>query len=195
MYTIIGTPRTRTLRVLWLLEEMGLPYTHHPAAPHAPEVLSHNPAGKVPILLTGDVTITDSTAILTYLADHHAQFTAPPGTLARAQQDSLTQFLLDEIEGPLWMAARHSFVLPAEQRMPEIKSSLKWEYARSLTRLAARLQGPFLLGDAPTIPDIIATHCLLWAGLSKFPATEGLLADYQSRMTGRPALARAMARE
>ncbi len=193
MYTVIGTPRTRTLRVLWLLEEMGLPYTHHPAAPHAPEVLAHNPSGKVPILLTDDVTITNSTAILTYLADHHAQFTAPPGTLARAQQDSLTQFLLDEIEGPIWMAARHSFILPPEQRLAEIKPSLKWEYARGLTRLADRLQGPFLMGDTPTIPDFIATHCLLWSERSKFPAAEGQLADYQSRMTARPALARAMA--
>lgn len=194
MYTVIGTNRTRAARVLWLLEELDQPFTHIAAAPHAPEVLAHNPSGKVPVLLTGAATISDSTAILTFLADRHGQFTAQPGTLARGAQDSLTQFLLDEIEGPIWMAARHSFVLPSEKRLPAIKDSLKWEYARSLVGLQTRLQGPFLLGDSPSIADIIATHCLLWSARSKFPAPEGGLADYLARMTARPAFARAMAR-
>lgn len=194
MYTVIGAAKTRTLRVLWLLEELGQPYVHIPAAPQSPEACAHNPAGKVPALVDGPACITDSTAILAYLADKHGAFTAMAGTPARAQQDSVTHFLLDEFDALLWMSARHSFVLPEDMRLPAIKESLKWEYARSLSRLAARLKGPYLMGGQMTVPDIIAAHCLSWGLGVKFAAPEGELADYLARMRERPAFLRAMAR-
>lgn len=193
MYTVVGTVRSRTARVLWMLEELGQPYSHLPAMPQSPEARAHNPTGKVPVLIEGDTAITDSTAILTYLADKHGMLTAPAGTHVRARQDSLTQFLLDEFDALLWTAARHSFALPEAQRLPAIKESLKWEYGHSLTRLADRLTGPFLMGDAMTIPDIIATHCLTWGINAKFAAPAGALADYLSKMRARPAYLRAMA--
>lgn len=194
MYTLIGSAKTRSARVLWLLEELGQPFTHIAAGPQSDEARAHNPAGKVPILIDDGQQITDSTAILTYLADKHGQFTAAAGTPARAQQDSLTHFLLDELDAPLWTAARHSFVLPEDMRLPAIKDTLKWEYARSLSRLEARLQGPFLMGDAITLPDIIASHCLIWGIGAKFAAPTGVLAEYLTRLRARPAFARAMAR-
>ncbi len=193
MYILIGSPKTRSARVLWLLEELALPFTHIAAGPQSPEARAHNPSGKVPILIDGDAQITDSTAILTYLADKHDQFTAPAGSIARAQQDSLTHFLLDELDALLWTAARHSFVLPEDLRLPAIKDSLKWEYARSLARLDQRLQGSFLMGDTMTIPDIIATHCLLWGIGAKFPAPSDALTAYLARLRARPAYLRAMA--
>lgn len=193
MYTIVGSNKTRSARVLWLLEELGQPYTHLPAGPQSDLAFAHNPAGKVPVLIEGDSAITDSTAILTYLADKHGTFTAPAGSLARARQDSMTQFLLDELDACLWTAARHSFVLPEPMRLPAIKDSLKWEYARSLQRLADRMAGPFLMGDEMTVPDIIATHCLGWGVAARFGAPEGALAEYLARMRARPAFQRVFA--
>lgn len=193
MYTLVGAVRTRALRPLWLLEELGLSYDHIACAPSSPEAMRLSPTGKLPVLIEDGQTLSDSTAILTYLADKHAAFTAPAGTMARAQQDSMTQFLLDELDAPLWTAARHSFVLPAEHRLPAIKDTLRWEYARSLSRLAARLEGPFLMGHSMTVPDIIATHCLTWGLAIKFAAPEADLADYLARMRARPALLRALA--
>jgi glutathione S-transferase len=194
MYTVLGTVRTRTARVLWMLEELGLPYEHIAAGPRSPEVRALNPAGKVPVLLAEGVAITDSTAILTFLADRHGRFTHPAGSISRAQQDSLTQFVLDEFDAVLWTASRHSFILPEEHRLPAIKDSLRWEFARSQTALVARLgEGPFLMGAAMTVPDLILTHCGLWAGLAKFPITEPRFAAYLERMRARPACLRAMA--
>ena len=193
MYTIVGSNKTRSARVLWLLEELGQPYTHLPAGPQSDLAFAHNPAGKVPVLIEGDSAITDSTAILTYLADKHGTFTAPAGSLARARQDSMTQFLLDELDACLWTAARHSFVLPEPMRLPAIKDSLKWEYARSLQRLADRMAGLFLMGDEMTVPDIIATHCLGWGVAARFGAPEGALAEYLARMRARPAFQRVFA--
>ncbi len=195
MYTVIGTARTRAARVLWLLEEMALPYRHVTAAPQSDGVTAFNPAGKVPVLIVEGVPITDSTAILTFLADRHGQFTHPAGSLERAQQDSLTQFLLDEFDAALWVAARHSFILPEAMRMPAIKSSLHWEFERSQRVLVQRMgDGEFLTGTMMTVPDIILGHCGVWAQVAKFPVTEPRLTDYLARMRARPGFARAMAR-
>ena len=195
MIKVYGTAKSRAARVLWVLEELGVPYEHVNAGPRSAEVLAVNPTGKVPVLEVDGQAITDSTAIMQFLADRHGALTFPAGTLERARQDAHLHFLLDEMDAILWTAARHSFILPEERRCPEVKDSLKWEYARSLERLAGRLgDGPFLMGEVMTVADILAAHCLIWGIGAKFQATEGALADYLARMRARPAFARAMAR-
>lgn len=195
MYQVIGTAQSRAFRVIWLLEELGLPFDHMPLAPHAEGVTSFNPAGKVPVLIVDGTPITDSTAILTYLADRHGGLTHRPGTLDRARQDSLTQFVLDEFDAALWLAARHSFVLPEEMRLSAIKNTLRWEFERSQRTLVHRMaEGPFLMGDQPTVPDLILTHCLTWALAARFPITEHRLTEYMAAMRARPAYLRAAAR-
>ena len=194
-YTVIGSTGSRTARVLWALEEIGHPYTHVPAEPRSKGALEFNLAGKVPILLVDGAPVTDSTAIIQFLADRHGQLTYPAGTLARAHQDSLTQFLLDEFDAALWLAARHSFILPKEIRQPSIKESLKWEFQRSQKTLVSRMSdGPFLMGDVLTVPDIIATHCGVWATQAHFEITEPRFRDYIDRLRQRDAFRRAMGR-
>ena len=195
MYTVIGTVRSRAARVLWMLEELGEPYEHIPAPPRSEGVTAFNPAGKVPVLVEDGTPITDSTAIIQYLADKHISLTHRPGTLDRARQDSLTQFLLDEFDATLWMAARHSFVLPEALRHAAIKNTLRWEFERSQKTLVHRMgEGPFLMGEVMTVPDIILTHCGNWALSAKFPIVEHRLTEYLDRMRQRPAYRRAMAR-
>lgn len=196
MYTVIGTVGSRAARVLWMLEELGLGYAHIPAPPQSEGVTAFNPAGKVPVLIEDGTPITDSTAIIQYLADKHGQLTHTAGTLARARQDSLTQFLLDEFDANLWMAARHSFVLPEQLRHSAIKNTLRWEFERSQKTLIHRMgEGPFLMGDQMTVPDIILTHCGNWALSARFPIVEHRLTDYLRAMRARPAYQRAMGRE
>lgn len=195
MYKVIGMTRSRAMRVLWMLEELGVSYSHVPALPQSAEVLAVNPGGKVPVMLADGVAISDSTAILTFLADRHGAFTHPAGTVERALQDSLTGFLLDEFDACLWTAARHSFILPEDRRVSGIKDSLKWELPRAQAALVARWgEGPFLMGGAMTLPDIILCHCIDWATLAKFPVTEPRLADHAAMMHARPAWQRAAAR-
>ncbi len=195
MYKVIGSTKSRAARVLWMMEELAQPYEHIAAAPRSDDVVALNPSGKVPILIDDGVPITDSTAIIQYLADKHGQLTHKAGTLDRARQDSLTQFLLDEFDAALWMAARHSFVLPEALRQSAIKDSLKWEFERSQKTLAARMgDGPFAMGDQMTVPDIILTHCGIWAMAAKFPIVDTRFGEYLARMRDRPAFQRAMAK-
>ncbi|MFO7853744.1 glutathione S-transferase family protein [Rhodosalinus sp.] len=187
MYTVIGDLKTRAFRVVWMLEELGQPYTHRPAAPGSEAARAVNPSGKVPVLRVDEAALTDSTAILTYLADRHGALTHPAGTRERARQDAMTFRILDEIETPLWTAAKHSFVLPEDKRVPAVKDSLKWEYAKALARLMDDLPGAHLAGPAPTVPDLLLAHCGGWAKAAGFPADEPRFAEYLRRMRARPA--------
>lgn len=193
MYKLYGNVRSRAFRALWLLEEIGEPYEFINAGPHHPDVLALNPSGKVPVLVDGDEIITDSTAIITYLADKHGKLTHPAGTVQRAQQDSMTHLLLDEFDAVIWTAARHGFILPQDKRVPEVKESLKWEFERNLERLGKRVDGPFLQGGMFTIADIVATHCLNWALVANFPVANKGMRAYAKEQRERPAFKRAMA--
>jgi glutathione S-transferase len=193
-YTVVGNVKSRALRVLWMLEEIGQPYSLQVEMPRSDAVKALNPLGKVPVLIVDDIPLTDSTAILTFLADRHGALTFPAGTIERARQDGRTHFVLDEMDAVLWMAARHSFILPEEHRVPDIKPSLKWEFERSVTAFETLLgEGPFLMGETMTIADIIAAHCGGWAIGAKFPVESPIFRDYVERLRARPAFARALA--
>ncbi len=193
MYEVIGTRASRAIRVLWMLEEIGQPYTHTPCAPRSAEALEVNPTGKVPALRTDGQILTDSVAIMTFLGDRHGALTHPSGSMARARQDALTFQILDEVDSLLWTAARHSFLLPKDRRVPAVKDTLKWEFERNISWLAKSLSGPFLMGDEMLIPDLLLAHCLGWAETAKFPNPPDTLADYLSRLRARPAFQRVKA--
>jgi glutathione S-transferase len=131
---------------------------------------------------------------MTFLGDRHGKLTHAAGTIHRARQDSLTQAIVDEFDAALWAAARHSFVLPEDKRVPAVKDSLRWEFERSQEQFVPRMaeDGPFLMGEEMTIPDILLAHCMGWAVAAKFPVTEPLK-EHARRMRDRPAFARASA--
>ena len=52
--------------------------------------------------------------------------------------------------------------------MPAVKESLRWEFEGNIRRIAQRFEGPFVMGDEMTVPDIVLTHCLNWAYAAKF---------------------------
>lgn len=193
-FTLVGSGKTRAFRVLWMLEELNIAYDYTPVFPRGDEIAAINPSGKVPALIADDTVIIDSVAIMTFLADYHEALTFKAGTLDRGQQDSFTAFVNDEMDAVIWTAARNTFILPEEKRVPEIKPTLQWEFARSLTTLETRMgDGPYLMGEKFTISDILLTHVMNWAAVAKFDVpSEGPIAEYLARTRSRPAYERAM---
>lgn len=194
-YVVFGGARSRAMRVLWMLEELGLAYTVVAAMPRSEEVRALNPTGKIPVLVEDGVAIPDSVAIMTYLADKHGALTAPAGTIERAQQDAFVQAVNDEIDGVLWAAARHSFILPEEHRVAGVKDSLRWEFARNEGAIADRMSedGPYVMGAQMSIADILLSHCMGWAGSAKFDVQNDRLIAHNEMMRARPAFKRALA--
>lgn len=183
--TVIGPVATRTSRILWCLEELGLPYDHQIARPHSPEINALNPLKQVPVLKDGNAILTDSTAILYHLSDRERRLTYTPGTHARAHMDARIAFLLTELEVPLWMRSRHSYVLPKDMRNPEIFPLLDTDFTLANAKFDTLLgEAEFFGGNTFTITDIIATHCLFWATDSQ--TISDTSQSYLARMNARP---------
>lgn len=194
MYEVIGAIRSRTRRVLWMLEEIGASYTRNPASARSDTARAVNPTGKIPALIIDGVALTDSTAIVQFLADRHGQLTFETGTVDRAQQDGFTQLVLDEFDSVLWMAGRHEHYLPEEERIAGVRDTCAKELARNMAALAPRLEGrEFLMGNVITVPDLILTHCLDWARSAGFEISEPVLEDYRKRLRNRDAYRRTLA--
>jgi glutathione S-transferase len=195
MVTVYGTARSRAMRVLWMLEEIGEPYEHVPAAPRSETILRVNPEGKVPAVVVDGETLTDSIAVVQFLADRAGRFTAPAGTLARARQDGFTQFCVDEVEGALWTAGKHSFVLPEALREPRAKIAARHEFDRAMETLERRLGDREFVTDVGfAVPDLLLGHCAIWAEAAKFDLPGGPVGAYFARLRARPALKRAYAK-
>jgi glutathione S-transferase len=203
MYTVIGHPRSRAMRVIWALEELGQPYRIEAAPPRSEVARAHNISGKIPSLVTPEGTITDSVAIVTFLADRHGGqdggpdggLTHPPGSIARARQDALTNWIVAEVDAALWTSSKHSFILPADQRVPAVRPVAEQEFARALDLLARmRGDGPYLTGARFTVPDLLLSHCAGWALAQKWALPGGAFGDYLKAMRLRPAMIRALER-
>ena len=104
-------------------------------------------------------------------------------------------WLIDEFDAILWAAAKHSFVFPEDQRVPVIKDSLKAEFGRSATQLANRLDGPFLMGDAITVPDLLAVHCINWSIGAGFDPVDARLGEWAAGLRKRDSFKAARAHD
>lgn len=194
MYTLIGKLSTRAFRVAWMLNELDVPFSVDPTPPRDPKLAAVNPSLKVPILKVGDDCIVDSVAICQYLADKHGKLTYPAGTLERAHQDSFTQFGVDDIELAIWVAAKHTFALPEEYRVPDVKRACRYDFDRAMRSLSARLgDRTYVMGDQLTVPDIVIGFCLMWAGSMSWTPSEGNVSEYVKRLMARPAFKKTVA--
>ena len=203
MLQLFNYPNTRGLRVTWMLEELGADYEFKlvPFGANrfaSEDYLNINPAGKVPALREGDMTLTESAAIVTYLGDRFPdkKLVPPAGTAARAQYDQWCYFVLTELEQPLWTKGKHTFILPSDKRVPAVIETAQWEFQRALNILSRGLDGNrYILGDAFSAADILIGQTLLWARVAKQPVEQQNINDYAERILARDALQQARARE
>jgi glutathione S-transferase len=166
MITVFG--EGRGFRVIWLLEEMGLPHRLRPVdllagVENDAEFLAINPAGFIPAIRDGDVTMVESIAIMEYLMARHG-----PTPLAPAPHDpafpAYQQFLH---LGEAGLAASVYFVVGARNIAPESERE-NWSAAQALDVFQTRLglvtrqlaRTPYLAGERFTAADISVTYAL-----------------------------------
>ena len=207
MYTLYGYPKTRSVRIAWALEEIGLPYDYKVIDLKAGEHLSDeykaiSPAAKIPVLTTPEGTLTESAAIVTFLAERHGmhEFIPAPGSFERAKYEEMMLFLTNELEQPIWNLAKHTFALPKEQRLERMQDVAVWEFKRALPVFSSMLgDSEFVCGNMFTMADVIAGHILAWAKGSKLDLTlDGTLENvsvYAQRVLSREAYERAWRKE
>jgi glutathione S-transferase len=166
MITVFG--EGRGFRVVWLLEEMGLPYRLRPVdllagVENDTEFLAINPAGFIPAIQDGDVTMVESIAIMEYLMARYG-----PTPLAPNPHDptfpAYQQFLH---LGEAGLAASIYFVVGARNFAPEAERG-NWSAGQALEVFESRLGlvtrqlagSPYLAGEAFTAADISVTYAL-----------------------------------
>jgi glutathione S-transferase len=200
---LYGFPNTRSARALWALEEAGATYDYvhinlfKGEAQQAP-FLEINPGGKLPALIDGNLTLTESGAICIHIADQFpaAKLAPAHANIDRARFHQWCFFALSELEQPLWTLSKHTFALPEKYRVTAIIDTARWEFARATKVLAQGLgDREFIVGDTFTVADILLANTLNWARVRNVEITDATLNAYADRLLSRPALLRALERE
>jgi glutathione S-transferase len=204
MMKLYGTPPTRALRVIWLLNELGLEYEMLPVdvlqgENQKQDFLTLNPAAKVPVLVDGSLVVTESAAIQLYLADKNPQAGFIPETVEdRAQMYRWIFFLVTEIEQPLWRIARHTFLYPEEKRLPQDVDLARQECVEMVAVLERHMEErEFMVADRLSVADFNAAYTLDWANEEKMldgtPRLREYLKSMYARSTAPPTIAEALA--
>lgn len=201
MLTIYHSPRSRSQRVVWLAEELGLPYRLHVLemfsdAMKAPEYLRIHPLGKVPAIDDDGFVLWETTAILSYLIGRCGDEALLPPRETRA--GALAIQWMDFGENPLTVllgeVAAHAGPMPEARRIPALVTRGR-ALAPSLIGVVERaLAGrPFILGERFSAADIMLGFGL---GIARHLAFVGegtpRCLDYLERLTARPAYRRAV---
>lgn len=198
MITIWG--EGRGFRVIWLAEEIGLPYRLRPVdmlagVENDKEFLAINPGGFIPAIQDGDVTMVESIAIMEYLMARHG-----PTPLAPSPHDPAfplyQQFLhLGEagLAGPANFAMLGPFLAPELDHPDWTGARLREAFERRRRLVALRLaQSPYLAGDHFTAADISVGYALQFAHRTKVATLDDAEWSYLDRVTDRDAYRRAM---
>jgi glutathione S-transferase len=184
---------TRSIRVRWALQELGVDFepirVNLLAGEHQrPEFLKINPAGKIPVLVDGDLVLTESVAIVLYLGEKYSDKGLLPTDLKqRAQVNRWLLFVATELEQPLWRISRHSALYPEEQRLPADVNIAGREFKEMAAVLEKHMQGrQFVVGDSVTVADLVTAYTLDWGNEDKLLGDCPNLLAYMQRMYARP---------
>ena len=190
---LYGFAGTRTQRALWGLKELDADFEFVSVnllqGEHKrPEFLRLNPAGKVPVLVDGDLVIPESAAIVLYLADKYPEKALLPVDPAlRAQAYRWIMFAVTELEQPLWRITRHTFIYPPEKRSPADIELAREDFRTMAAILDKHLEGrEFIVGDTLTVADCVTAYLIDWAGECNLIESFPQLRAYLERLYARP---------
>ena len=221
MITVHHLETSRSQRVLWLLEELGVPYEiklykRHPVTKLAPpELKKIHPLGKSPVITDGDLVVAESGAILEYLAERYgaqgqgevAQLVPSPGTPEHRQ----LRFWMHYAEGSLmnWLVMKLVFMTIPTQPMPFFVRPIARELCKrvqkqlidpnvdtSMAFIEAHLgQHAWFAGERLTLADFQMSFAVAALTARAQDADRCLnLSAYVKRMEARPSYQRAIAK-
>jgi glutathione S-transferase len=184
---------TRSIRVRWTLQELGADFEPIrvnllAGENRRPEFLKINPAGKIPVLVDGNQVLTESVAIVLYLAEKYSHKGLLPASLdERAQATRWLLFAATELEQPLWRISRHTALYPEEQRLPGDVILASGEFKDMASVLEKHMQGrQFVAGDSVSVADFVTAYTLDWGNEDNLLDGCPQLLAYMKRMYARP---------
>lgn len=199
MIRLHHVPGSRSVRVLWLLEELGLEYDIRQwsltdGSLRSADFIAMSPAGRIPALEIGGRAIFESAAIVQYLTEREGRLAPPLGDGERA--DFLEWISFAETQGNILQALniQHIFLRPESARsVPLMKLDTK------RLGVTARALDRYLASSDTLLSEFSAADCMLGFNIDAvfrfLPAADyPAFAAYRDRMMARPAYRRAMER-
>lgn len=158
---------SRSLRLLWALEELGLDYElvklRFPPRAHHPEYLDVNPLGTVPTLVDGTTVLTESAAMCQYLGDVYGP-TPLAVTPAEPDYGAYLNWLHRSdatLTFPQTLVLRYTRIEPPERRVPQVVEDYSIWYLSRLRSVESALEGrEFLVAGRFTMADIAVGYAL-----------------------------------
>ena len=195
--TLYHAAPSRSSLVLWMLEEVGEPYDIQHVSlskgeTRTPDYLAINPMGKVPALRHGDVVLTETAAICTYLADEfpHAKLNIPIGNPRRGVYLKWLFFGPSCIEPAM---TDRAFPRKEEPR-PGMLGYGDFDTVLKVVGNAVA-KGPYIMGDQFTAADVVIGSDLRFGMMFKMLPERSEFTAYTGRLAQRPALQRAEAKD
>jgi glutathione S-transferase len=173
MLQLYGNPRSRAIRCLWMLEEIGKPYqlvekTTRADDLQTPEYLRLNPNARIPTLVDGELVLWESMAINLYLSRKYdgPMHCTSPEVLGVAVQWSFWAML--EIEHLLLHLLEHRALLAEFSRDPSAVERNELLLRKPLGVLNNALAGrDYLAGSSFTVADLNVAGILVWAKMAR----------------------------
>lgn len=197
MLTLYGSARSRGLRNLWMLGELGIPYEHKDYLPRSADTktsqfLAMNPNARVPVIDDDGFVLYESMAINIYLAKKHGKLCpTDPKQEALVLQWSLWE--TDRLDRQIVNYVNHASVLPEAERKAEVAAAAWAEVVPAFDVLEGVLgKSQWLAGPEFSLADLNVASALyraLSVDLGKWPKLQGWL----NRCWERPAAKRARA--
>ncbi|WP_245772657.1 glutathione S-transferase family protein [Myxococcus fulvus] len=188
---------TRDLRALWALEELGVPYrvhgVDHPAGELGSEEFRRmNPFAQVPVLDDEGFVLTESGAILLYLAEKTGRL-IPEDFQGRAQVTRWCFAALNSVEPPLFQLVMIDLLGAADPTGAQRRPGVVQYSERVLGSVEAWLEGrPYLAGEAFTVADILMVTVLREVRNAGVLERFARVSAYRERCEQRPAWQRTL---
>lgn len=198
--TLWGARTARSLRPLWMAEELGIAYEHRPIGPRTGETQTSeyqqlNRKQKIPFMEDGEVKLSESLAICRYLRDQYPSPTvlSPEDPITKAKEDEWCCYIYGELdETSLYVMRRHGD-LGMIYGASDVTVEASKAYAEKHFDVVAQLlqQRRYLVGEHFGVADLFLVTCIDWANAYEVTLPQSLQ-DYRGYIAERPAYQRAV---
>lgn len=200
MLTLHFASNSRAGRIVWLLEELGLPYElnhmeFHPKDLKSDEHRARHPLGRVPVLDDGDISIFESGAIVEYVLERHKNGGLKPAVDAPEYPAYLQWFHYCEgmVMPPINTIVVQTILLPPERRDETALGQAKRLLSKALAPVDEALAGKdYLIGDFSAADIMLGHACFMANRMGCVTDEMSNLAGYVARVAARPAFDKAI---
>ncbi|HEY2732518.1 MAG TPA: glutathione S-transferase family protein [Polyangiales bacterium] len=199
---IYHSRRARSARVIWLLEELGVPYEletleFKPEVLHAPAFLQVHPLGQLPALRDDDVTMFESGAIVQYLLEKYGagRLQPQPGSAASAIYLQWFHYGEASLASHMSEIVRQRFIQAPTAASEAILALARTRFREALAVIDRALEGrEYIAGDSFSAADLMIVYPIVMARITReLPDEFKNVAAYFERLKQRPAYAIAWA--